>query len=188
MNVLAIAWLLLASAVSLQVSTTLVLGRVERDVTGDGKPEILQVVATGPIENLDPVFTIQSAGRTIYTYKLLPLTPTVGFDGGKRAISLAQHKARLEEFGSWFFDAGKFQRPSEFVEDLRVSARLHVPEIPNTIAGDQSSSETRTGTEIWDEILNSRVTIFTFSPGGDLIVPIGWSERAGRFYILMNCC
>jgi hypothetical protein len=81
-NVLTITWLLLASAVSLQPSATRVLGRVERDVTGDGKPEILQVIATGPIENLDPIFTIQSAGKTIYSYRLAPLTLTVGFDGG----------------------------------------------------------------------------------------------------------
>ena len=187
-NVLTITWLLLATAVSLQSGATLVLGRVERDVTGDGKPEILQVAATGPIENLDPVFTIQSAGRTIYSYKLAPLTLTVGLDGGKRAISLEQHKARLEEFGKSFFDARKFQRPAEFVDDRRVSARLHVSAIPNVIASDQSASETRDGAEIWNEILNSQVTIFRFSPGGDLIVAIGWSERAGRFYRLMDCC
>jgi len=32
------------------------------------------------------------------------------------------------------------------------------------------------------------VTIFTFSPGGDAIVAIGWSARAGRFYRLLECC
>jgi hypothetical protein len=188
MNVLTIAWLLCASAVSLQVNTSLVLAGVERDVTGDGKPEILQVVATGPIENLAPVFTIQSGGKTIYSYKLAPLTLTVGFDGGKRTISLEEHKTRLKEFGSWFFDAGKFQRPSEFVKELGGTARLHAPDIPKSIAGDQLPSETRTGIEIWDEILKSRATIFTFSPGGDLIVAIGWRERSGRFYRLMDCC
>jgi hypothetical protein len=186
--VLTIAPLVIALAVSLQSSTTLVLGRVERDVTGDGKPEVLQVAATGPIENLDPVFTIQSSGKTIYSYRLAPLTPTMGFDGGKRAISLEEHKARLKEFGSSFFDSRKFQGPAAFVEELRASARLRVPEIPNVIAGDRSASEMRTGSEIWDEILQSRVTIFTFSPGGDVIVPIGWSERSGRFYRLMDCC
>jgi hypothetical protein len=30
--------------------------------------------------------------------------------------------------------------------------------------------------------------IFTFSPGGDELVAIGWSARAGRFYRLLECC
>jgi len=186
---LPVTWLLLAASLSLQLKTTVVLGLVERDVTGDGKPEILRVVGTGPtIENLDAVFTIESAGRTLYRYRLAPLTRTVGFDGGRQVISPEQHRARLKEFGPWFFGAEKFQRPAEFVESLRVMARLSVPEIPNVIADDQEASDPRDGSEIWDEILTSRATVFTFSPGGDRIEAIGWSERAGRFYRLLECC
>jgi hypothetical protein len=37
----------------------LVLGLVERDLTGDGKPETLRVVGVGPpVDNLDATFTI----------------------------------------------------------------------------------------------------------------------------------
>ena len=37
-------------------------------------------------------------------------------------------------------------------------------------------------------IADSPVTIFTYSPGGDAIVAIGWSAKAGRFYRLLECC
>ena len=67
-------------------------------------------------------------------------------------------------------------------------ARLRVAEIPDVIARDRQPSDTRDGNEIWEEILRSPVTIFTFSPGGDVVVAIGWSARAGRFYRLLECC
>jgi len=182
-------WLLLASFLSLQLNTTLVLGLVERDLTGDGKPEILRVIATGPTrESLDPIFTIESAGRTIYRYRLESLTRTVRFDAGRHVISAERYEAQLKEFARWFFAEEKFQRPAEFLDSLRVMARLSVPEIPNVIARDQEVSDPRDASEIWDEILKSRVTVFTFSPGGDRVVAIGWSERAGRFYRLLECC
>jgi hypothetical protein len=186
---LTIAWLMIASAVSLQPDTTVVLGLVERDLTGDGAPETLRVVGVGPtIDNLDATFTIESAGKTVYRFKLEPLTRTVGFDAGRQVLSAEQHRTRLTEFRQWFFAEEKFQRPSEFVDSLRVMARLRVPEIPDVIARDTQPSDTRDGDAIWEEILNSPVTIFTFSPGGDVLVAIGWSARAGRFYRLLACC
>lgn len=188
-RLLTIAWLLIASTVSLQPDTTVVLGLVARDLTGDGKPETLRVVGVGPtIDNLDVTFTIESEGKTIYRSRLTPLTHSVGFDAGRRMLSAEQHRARLEEFRHWFFAKEKFQRPTEFVESLRVMARLRVAEIPDAIARDTQPSEMRAGDEIWKEILNSPVTIFSFSPGGDAIVAIGWSARAGRFYRLLECC
>lgn len=188
-RLLTIAWLIIASTVWLQRDTTVTLGLVERDLTGDGKPETLRVVGVGPtIDNLDVTFTIESEGKTIYRFKLTWLTRDVGFDAGRRLLSAEQHRARLEEFQRWFFAKEKFQRPTEFVESLRVMAHLRVDEIPDVIARDRSPSETRDGGEIWKEILNSPVTIFTFSPGGDALVAIGWSARAGRFYRLLECC
>ena len=74
------------------------------------------------------------------------------------------------------------------MEYLRAHARLHITEIPNVIAGDRQASDTVPGNVIWEEILSSPVTIFTFSPGGDLIEAIGWNVRAGRFYRLLSCC
>lgn len=70
---LTIAWLLIAWTVWLQPDTTVVLGLVERDLTGDGEPETLRVVGVGAtIDNLDASFTIESAGKTIYRFKLTP--------------------------------------------------------------------------------------------------------------------
>ena len=103
-------------------------------------------------------------------------------------ISAEQHRARLQGFGRWFFADEKFQRPAEFVDGLRRMAPLKVREIPDVIARDRQASDTRSGSEIWEEILKSPVTIFTFSPGGDAIEAIGWSARAGRFYRLLECC
>ena len=186
---LTIPWLLIASTVWLQPVTTVVLGLVERDVTGDGKPETLRVVGVGPtIDNLDVTFAIESEGRTVYRFKLAPMTRAVGFDAGRRMLSSEQHRARLEEFRQWFFAKEKFQRPAEFVDSLRVMSRSGVAGIPDAIGRDRPPSEMRHGGEIWKEILNSPVTIFTFSPGGDAIVAIGWSARAGRFYRLVECC
>ncbi len=183
-----IASFLIALTTALQANTTVVLGLAERDLTGDGKPEILRVVGVGPtLDMLDTTFTIESAGRTVYRFKLAPLTRT-SFDAGRREISAEQHRARLSEFGQWFFAEGKFQGPAEFVDRLHVEARLRVAEIPDVIARDRQAADTRDGSVIWQEIRKAPVTIFTFSPGGDAIEAIGWSARAGRFYRLLDCC
>jgi hypothetical protein len=79
-------------------------------------------------------------------------------------------------------------RPQEYLEFLRVHARLHIDEIPNVIESDRLPSDRIPGTVIWDEIRKAGVTIFTFSPGGDVVVAIGWNARAGRFYRLLSCC
>jgi hypothetical protein len=185
----AIVWLFIASTLWLQPDATVVLGLVGRDLTGDGKPETLRVVGVGPTrDNLEATFTIESEGQTIYRFKLAPLTRSVGYDAGRRMLSAEEHRARLEEFPQWFFAKEKFQRPAAFVDGLRVMSRTAVAEIPDAIARDRHPSETRSGDEIWQEILHSRGTIFTFSPGGDAIVAIGWSARAGRFYRLLECC
>ena len=186
---LTIAWLLIASTVSLQPDTTVVLGLMERDVTGDGEPETLRVVGVGPtIDNLDATFTIDSAGKIIYRFTLEPLTRAVGFDRGRQVLSAEQHRVRLAEFQQWFLAEDKFQRPAEFVDSLRVMARLRVADVPDVIARDRQPSDTRNGGEIWEEILKSPATVFTFSPGADVVVAIGWSARAGRFYRLLECC
>ena len=186
---LTLATLLMALTLSRQADTTHILGHAERDLTGDGKPEILRVVGVGPtIYDLGVTFTIESAGKTIYRYDMGRMTRTVGFDGGRHVISQEQHRARIKEFGSWFFGKEKFQRPQEFVEFLSTSARGHIAEIPNVIAGDQHASEAVSASVIWEEIQQSPVTIFTFSPGGDRIEAIAWNARAGRFYRLMSCC
>ena len=186
---LTIASLLIALSVAFQAAATVALGLVERDLTGDGKPEILRVVGVGPtIDDLEATFTIESAGTTIYQFRLERLTRTVGFDAGRRVISAEQHRARLKEFDGWFFAQEKFQRPEAFVTSLAQMARGRAAQIPDVISRDRPASDPRDGSVIWQEIQNSPVTIFTFSPGGDSVVAIGWSARAGRFYRLLECC
>lgn len=179
----------MALAVVLQPETTITLGQVERDLTGDGRAELLRVVGVGQtIDNLNAEFTIESAGTIAYRFKLQPLTRTIGFDAGRRVLSAEEHRVHLKAFGQWFFAEHKFQRPAEFVDGLRVSAPGRLAEIPDVITRDRQNSDTRAGSEIWEEIVKSSATIFAFSPGGDEIVAIGWSARAGRFYRLLECC
>ena len=173
----------ITSAARLQPDTTVVLGHTERDLTGDGQPEILRVVGVGPtIYDLGVTFTIESAGKTIYRYDMHRMTRTA--DGSVK--SRAQYRAWIKGFGQSFFIEKHFMRPQEYVEYLRAHARLHIAEIPNLI--DRQASHTVPGTVIWEEMLNSPITIFTFSPGGDTIEAIGWHARAGRFYSLLSCC
>jgi hypothetical protein len=180
---------LMLSIVALQTETTVVLGSVERDLTGDGEPEVLRVVGVGPTtDDLVVTFTVESAGRTIYRFELAPLTRTVGLDAGRHMVSAEEQRVRIEEFGRRFFAEEKFQRPAEFLESLRAWARARVAEISKVIARDRPASDTRAASAISQEILESQVTIFTFSPGGDAVVAIGWSAQASRFYRLLECC
>jgi TonB family protein len=158
------------TALALRNDTTVVLGHSERDLTGDDNPEVLRVIGVGPtIDHLEVTFTIQSAGQTIYEYKLMDTGP-------------------INEFSRWFFGKGKFETPAQFVATLTRNAPARVAEIPKVISDDRLLSDTVPGSRIWDEIQGSPVTIFTFSPGGDLIEAIAWNARAGRFYRLLNCC
>jgi hypothetical protein len=172
-----------------QTGTTVVLGSVSWDLTGDGEPELLRLIGVGPtIDDLAVIFTIESAGKVVYRAELAPLTRVAGFDAGRRIVSLEEHRTRVEEFGRWFFAEEKFQRPSEFLGSLRGSLPRRVAEIPNVVASDGPSDDTRDGSVIAQEILESPATIFTFSPGGDTLEAIGWSAQARRFYRLLECC
>ena len=184
---LPLAMVLIAFMSALQADTTVVLGHAERDLTGDGKAELLRVVGVGPsIYDLGVTFTIESAGKMIYRYDMGRMTRAVGYDAGRHVISEEQHRARIKDFGRWFFDDKKFMRPREYVEFLRAHAREHIAEIPNLI--DRQASDTVPGSMIWEGMLNSPITIFTFSPGGDTIEAIGWNAPTGRFCELLSCC
>jgi hypothetical protein len=188
-RVLITAAVLMPLIVAFQAGATVVLGSVARDLTGDGLPEILRVVGVGPtIDDLAVTFTIESAGRTVFRAELAPMTRAAGFDAGRRIVSAEEHRGRIEEFGRWFFAEKKFQQPTEFLESLRGSTPLRVAEISEVIARDRAASDERDGRVIAREILESPATIFTFSPGGDEVIAIGWSAQANRFYRLMECC
>lgn len=206
-----------ALGMAVQADTIVTLGMTERDLTGDGQPEVLRLIGSGQsIDSLDVTFLIESSGEIIFRAGLHPLTRTVGFDAPRRRLSSDEHRARLNSFGDWFFGDTKFMRPDEFVEMLLSSARLHIPRIPEVIARDRrrqlvidslvatghSPSEIRykvpllvavpldttEGVRTWEEIQNTKVTVFTFSPGGDAVSAIAWSVRDQRFYSLWECC
>jgi hypothetical protein len=199
-----------------QADTIVILGMIERDLTGDGQPEVLRLIGSGQsIDSLDVTFLIESSGEIIFRMGLHPLT-TASFAEARRVLSSNEHRARLNTFGDWFFGDTKFMRPDEFVEMLLSSARLHVPRIPEVIARDRrrqlvidslvatghSSSEIRHkapllvavpldtagGARTWEEIQTTGVTVFTYSPGGDTVSAIAWSMRDQRFYHLWVCC
>jgi hypothetical protein len=128
----------LACALPVPADTVVLLGRVERDLTGDGRAEVLRLVGEGSsVDILGITFTIESAGTVVFRAALAPLTRTVGLDAGRRELSAAEHQARLEEFGSRFFAECKFKRPDEFVEWLRRSAPGRVARIPAVIDRDR---------------------------------------------------
>jgi len=174
---------------ALQQNTTVVLGHAERDLTGDGKPEILRVVGVGPtIDDLSVTFTIESRGRTIYRFDMGRMTRTVGYGTSRQVLSPQQHRDRIKQFGAVFFDKRKFEPPAEFIKSLRRMSESAVGEIPYVIERDRDVSDAVAGSVIWQEIQSAPVTIFWFSPGGDRIEAIGWNARAGRFYPLLECC
>jgi hypothetical protein len=187
--ILTLATLVMASTLALQADTTVVLGHADRDLTGDGKPEILRVIGVGPsIDDLGVTFTIESEGRTIYRFDLGRMTRTLGYYHKYRVASPEEHRARLKEFGPFFFDERKFQRPADFISEWRKQAPGRLAETPSVIERDRDPSDKTPGRVIWDEIQNAPVTIFSFSHGLESIEAIGWNTRAGRFYRLVSCC
>lgn len=182
--------LILAVAASmpvLQADTVVVLGVVERDLTGDQVPEVLRLVGTGAsIDSLDVTFSIASSGTVIFETQLRPLTRNIGFDAGRRTLSAAEHRERLEEFGGWFFGDEKFMRPAAFVAQLHRNMPRHVARIPHVIA--RAAADTASAGATWEAIRDASVTVFSFSPGGDAVRFIAWSLRERRFVDLVECC
>jgi hypothetical protein len=187
-----------STAITTPKDTVIVLGTVERDLTGDGQPEVMRLTGVGQsTDSLDVTFLIESAGDTLFREQLRPLTTSVGFDAGRRRLSPSEHRAQLDEFDDWFLDSAKFMRPEEFVERLRRSAAGHIAEIPNVIARDRRRQasflpgarlDSAEAVDVWNEIQSSGVTVFRYSPGGDGTTAIAWSVRDRRFYRLLECC
>jgi hypothetical protein len=113
--VLRIALMLIVSNTALQANTTVVLGHAERDLTGDGKPEVLRVVGVGPtIDDLRVTFTIESDGRAIYRFDMGRMTRTAGSDTSQ-VLSRQQYRDRIKQYGAIFFDKRKFEPPADFI-------------------------------------------------------------------------
>jgi hypothetical protein len=196
-----------------ETDTVVTLGMVERDLTGDGRPEVLRLTGVGqPSDSLDVTLVIESSGDTVFQARLLPLTRTVGFDAGRRKLSPAEYRTRLDQYGGWFFGDGKFARPAEFVEQLGETRRAAIPYLiardrrrqmidslraagrPASEAERNAPSPSRErldsadAVDAWEKIQRSGVTVFTYSPGGDAVFGIVWSARDRRFYRLWECC
>lgn len=180
------------AAAPLPRDTVFILGRVERDLTGDGRPEVLRLVAAGrSTDSLDVTFSIVSSTAILYTDTMAPVTRNWGYDAGRRALPRAHHRARLDEYGNWFFHARNFTSTEGFVDNLRKWASHHISRIPQVIDRDRAEGtlpNSAAAAATWEEIQRSKVTVFMYSPGGDSIRAIAWSERDQRFYQLMDCC
>jgi hypothetical protein len=182
----------LALAMAAPTDTVMVLGRVERDLTADGRPEVLRLIGVGPtLDSLDVTFSITSAGELLYQEQLEPLTRNMGYDAGRRRISQAEHRARLAGFGRWFFGENNFTSPDGFVDSLQTWGARHIALIPQVIDRNRTtglSSDIAKATSTWEAILRSDVTVFLYSPGGDGARALAWSEQDRRFYQLWECC
>ncbi len=165
--------------------TTVTFGVVKRDLTGDSIPEILTLSGTGDtIDSLEVTFTIQSSGRSRYSRTWGLTRASVD----RRRISDAELRTRLTEYGRAFFADSKFMSPPRLLAWLQASARLHIPLIPDVIAGEMTPNNLQRARTIWEEMQAAGITVFEFSPGGDAITVIGWSATDYRFYNLLECC
>jgi hypothetical protein len=205
------------SSSSAVADTVVVLGTVERDLTGDGAAEVLRLVGTGEsIDSLDVTFSIASAGTIIYQTRLWPLARTRAPGTDRRALTPDAHRAHLKEFAASFFSDSNFMTPDQFVVEVRSWGARFEPGIPEAIARDhrlqlivdslsdmghtRADAETRARSSLdtsadvaigitrWEAIQASDVTVFVFSPGGDRVHAIAWGARDRRFYQLVECC
>jgi hypothetical protein len=169
-----------------QADTNVTFGKVTRDLTGDAIPETLTLTGTGrTIGDLAVTFTIRAPGRILYT-QTWRLT-RAGFDSRLR-ISDAELQARLADYGRSFFAGSQFMSPARFLSWLDASARLHIPLIPDVIAGNTTPRDSARAQSVWEQMQAAPITLFSFSPGGDRVMVIGWSAADQRFYNLLECC
>jgi hypothetical protein len=180
----------LFASVALRADTTIVLGKVERDLTGDGRSEVLTIIGTGKtIDSLGVTLTITSDGKTVYRLELMPITRRIGFDGVAEFRTAAAQRKFVGDFGGWILNRRNFRSPSEFVTEWRDQSPGRIREIPEYIARDGGFlSDTARATKLWTEIQRTNVTIFEFSAGGDSVIALAWSASDRRFYRVMECC
>lgn len=185
---------LLAITVSLVPDTTVVIGSVERDLTGDGRPELIRLEGSGAsVDSLAASLTIESAdGELLYEAVHVPFTRHVGFDAGRRRLSEEEYEDYLREYAQFFFGPEKFQTPREFEALWTRRARHRLDVLPATIADEAARRSIQLSEDeaqrLWEAIRERDVRIFEFSPGGDGVVPLVWIEELGAFVELVACC
>jgi hypothetical protein len=180
---------LLAIALGIQTppaDTNVTFGTVTRDLTGDAILETLTLTGSGrTIGDLAVTLTIRAPGRILYT-QIWRLT-RADFDSHRR-ISDAELRNRLADYGRSFFADSQFTSPTRFLSWLQAAARFHVPQIPDVIAGDMTPRDSARAQSVWEQMQAAPITLFSFSPGGDRVIVIGWRATDQRFYNLLECC
>lgn len=194
----------MAAGLLMRADTVLILGSRSLDLTGDGHAETLTLVGSGPsIDSLDVTFQIVSAEHVLYAASLRPITRREGYDGPRRIRTPAEQAEFVSRIGREFFAETQFVPASRFLADLRREAPERVSQIAGVIArhratyddhaiGRLESAPTSTDTTgaggIWSQMLARDRIVFRFSPGGDGVTGIAWSDRDQRFYRLLECC
>jgi hypothetical protein len=168
---------------------------VERDLTGDGTREILEVRAVGDSsDNLTITFRILADGREIYTHEWHSrayLGPDVPTDTERRD---ARVRSALGEFFDRGFDPvtpthpfmGRplpaMWRPNPESDDPRewIARAL--------AAEERGTADPAEVNAVWDEMIGRQTLGFGFSTGGEDRRRIAWSPRHGRFFVIWSCC
>jgi hypothetical protein len=156
--------------------TTVIFAKSERDLTGDGIPEVLSLTGVGKtVDDLTVTFEIQSAGRT----------STHGAGG---------------RFQMWSFG---LVSASSAIRSSRTPSSCHrkascpgsaappactFPLIPEVISQEMTPRDSSRARRIWEQMQAAGIPVFHFSLGGDRITVIGWSTTDQRFYGLLECC
>jgi hypothetical protein len=60
--------------------------------------------------------------------------------------------------------------------------------IPDVMASQMMPRDSARALVIWQQMEDAPITLFSFSPGGDRVMLIGWSATDQRFYNLLECC
>jgi hypothetical protein len=169
--------------------TTIVLASTERDLTGDGKPEVLTLIGVGrSADDLKVTLSVGESGRELYRANVALLTRSE-FDRKLRSVLRMSYEAWLKDVGRSFFAGAKFKPPETFLKQMGESMPGRIDDIPTVIARDGGfPSNAIRATAIWTEIQRSGMPIFEFSTGGDVVTAIAWSPTDRRFYRLLECC
>src|SRR6266498_298947 len=119
--------------------------------------------------------------------------PGRGVSPARITTAAAGRQRRSVALGSASMASGssatpKFMSPERFLANLRSSARLHIPLIPEVISHQMPGPDSSRARRIWEEMQTAGITIFEFSPGGDAVMSIGWSATDKQFYNLLECC
>ncbi|MCZ6918104.1 MAG: hypothetical protein O7I93_15130 [Gemmatimonadetes bacterium] len=168
---------------------------VERDLTGDGQREILEVRAVGETsDDLTITFRVIADGRDIYATEWDSRAYFTDDDSGDAERRDAQVRSALAEF----FDRGfapvththpfmgtplpEAWRPNPESDDPRewIARELR--------AAGRGDVDAAAVTAIWDEMVGRGALGFSFSTGGQERRRIAWSPRLGRFLVIWSCC